>query len=70
MNGGGRGKGAGGGQGEGKVQGRRTRTYGAALARTKRFRICPHCGHRDPHKRGMPCVERKCPKCGTAMTGR
>ncbi len=29
--------------------------------------ICPNCGFRIPHKRGIPCFEEKCPKCGTTM---
>jgi predicted Fe-Mo cluster-binding NifX family protein len=30
--------------------------------------ICPQCGQKEAHERGVPCIERKCPKCGTAMT--
>jgi len=30
--------------------------------------LCPVCGHVVPHERGVPCVQRPCPKCGTAMT--
>jgi hypothetical protein len=30
--------------------------------------VCPSCGTRVPHQRGKPCNQRKCPKCGTAMT--
>jgi len=30
--------------------------------------ICPSCGARLPHKRGIPCYQRSCPKCGTKMT--
>lgn len=29
---------------------------------------CPQCGQREPHQRGVPCFEQKCPKCGSAMT--
>ena len=29
---------------------------------------CPNCQHREPHQRGVPCYNRKCPKCGTPMT--
>lgn len=30
--------------------------------------ICPNCNYREPHKRGVPCNKKKCPKCGTLMT--
>jgi len=30
--------------------------------------ICPNCGHREQHELGVPCYNRKCPKCGAAMT--
>ena len=25
--------------------------------------ICPECGYKTPHKRGIPCSSLKCPKC-------
>ena len=32
--------------------------------------ICTNseCGHTMPHKRGTPCYQLKCPKCGSPMT--
>jgi len=30
--------------------------------------VCPKCGYRAPHQRGIPCYEQKCPKCGAPMT--
>lgn len=30
--------------------------------------VCPECGKEVPHKRGVPCYEKTCPKCGAKMT--
>jgi len=30
--------------------------------------ICPNCGHRETHQLGIPCYNKKCPKCGSPMT--
>lgn len=32
--------------------------------------ICPKCKEEVAHERGTPCVEMKCPKCGTSMVGK
>lgn len=29
--------------------------------------ICPHCGYKEQHERGVPCWQKKCPQCGTPM---
>ncbi|HAM38294.1 MAG TPA: hypothetical protein DCP53_02675 [Elusimicrobia bacterium] len=31
------------------------------------FCVCPNCGEKVAHKRGIPCFNAKCPKCGTQM---
>lgn len=30
--------------------------------------VCPSCGTKVAHKRGIPCNQMKCPKCGAPMT--
>ena len=30
---------------------------------------CPACGYKEQHTRGIPCTQKKCPKCGTPMKG-
>jgi len=29
--------------------------------------VCPNCGATVAHKRGAPCYQINCPKCGTKM---
>ena len=58
--GGGQGSGAGFGTGRGK--GRGCGGMGAAG-----FCICPKCGERFPHQRGVPCLDERCQACGVAL---
>jgi predicted Fe-Mo cluster-binding NifX family protein len=64
----GRGGGQGRGQGSGQGQGRRGRIGGSFADGAAGACLCPNCGHSEPHERGVPCVQKQCPKCGTAMT--
>jgi hypothetical protein len=57
---GGRAMGMGQGQGRGRMGGFGLGTGGSCL--------CPGCGQRVPHQRGVPCNQRKCPTCGKTMT--
>ena len=61
------GTGPGGGQGRGRGGGRPGRMGGPLAAGVGGTCLCPKCGHREPHGRGVPCAQRQCPKCGTAM---
>ncbi len=31
------------------------------------FCICPKCGYKEQKLRGIRCMDKKCPKCGTIM---
>jgi uncharacterized protein len=55
----GAGMGQGTGAGRGRMSGRCTEPTGECL--------CPRCGEKLPHQPGVPCLQQKCPKCGTPM---
>lgn len=55
------------GRGGGNMRGR-GRMGGFAGAGPGGFCVCPACGYREPHERGQPCMQKKCPKCGARMT--
>ena len=55
----GRGQGQGGRQSGGSGRGSGTGQTGSC--------ICPQCGQKQAHQRGVPCFELTCPKCGAAM---
>jgi len=61
------GMGSGGGQGRGRGGQGRGRMGGPLAGGAGGTRLCPKCGHRETHERGVPCVQKRCPKCGTAM---
>ena len=58
----GRGGGRGGGRSGGK--GRMGGPYAAGPGGDC---LCPNCGNRVPHQRGVPCYNQTCPKCGSKM---
>jgi len=69
--GGGRGQGGGmgqGGSGRGGGGQGRGRMGGPLASGAIGTCVCPKCGEHLAHERGVPCVQRQCPKCGTAMT--
>jgi len=54
---------SGGGQGQG-----RGRRGGQITVTETVFCVCATCGHREPHQRAVPCAQKQCPTCGTALT--
>jgi hypothetical protein len=55
-------------QGQGRVGQGRGRMGGSLAGGVPGTCRCPGCGHREPHERGAPCAQKKCPKCGNVMT--
>ncbi|RKX78992.1 MAG: hypothetical protein DRP87_04620 [Spirochaetes bacterium] len=71
------GKGGSGPPGSGAGGRRGTRGFGTGRGRmggakpgagTSGNCICPNCGTRVPHERGVSCYSVKCPDCGSTMT--
>jgi hypothetical protein len=57
------------GRGRGRGQGQGGRGLGGGFARGPDGECrCSNCGHREPHQLGVPCYDKKCPKCGSPMT--
>lgn len=64
------------GGGKGSGRGRCRRGAGAGMSGQgeggmKRgaagYCVCPGCGFREVHERGIPCADKRCPNCGTQM---
>ena len=66
--GGGQGQGNGGGRGQGGGGRGRGRMGGPMAGGSVGTCLCPKCGQRVAHERGVPCVQKQCPQCGTALT--
>ncbi|MBN2066777.1 MAG: hypothetical protein JW771_08240 [Candidatus Thermoplasmatota archaeon] len=50
-------------------RGRRGRGLGGGFAQGPNGECrCPNCGHKEGHQLGVPCYNKKCPKCGSPMT--
>ncbi len=56
------------GQGRGQGGGGRGRQPGGRGMGPGGDCVCPNCGHKAAHQRGIPCNQRECPKCGAKMT--
>jgi len=52
------------GQGRGQSGGRMGGTRAAGVGG---HCFCTKCGYRELHERGIPCMQKKCPQCGTTL---
>jgi len=60
-----RGRGLGMGRGRGFCGGGR---MGRLAAGPSGNCICSKCGYKEAHQTGIPCYQKKCPKCQSLMT--
>ncbi len=54
--------------GRGLGAGRRAGRRMGSAAGPGGFCVCPNCGYKEQHEIGIPCYQKKCPKCGSLMT--
>jgi len=59
-----RGRGLGMGRGKGASGGGRMGGFAAGPSGNC---VCPKCGYKETHQTGVPCYQKKCPKCGSLM---
>ena len=53
--------------GRGRVAGGRGRMGGPLAAGPGGICKCPKCGYEEAQIRGVPCMSKRCPKCGSLM---
>lgn len=63
----GQGRGQGQGQGQGPGRGGGRGRQGGMAAGPGGSCVCPKCGAKKEHERGIPCAQIKCPDCGQPM---
>ena len=57
------------GRGRGRGQSGGGRGLGGGFARGPDGECrCSNCEYKEPHQLGVPCYDKKCPKCGSPMT--
>ncbi|NLK65836.1 MAG: DUF5320 domain-containing protein [Tissierellia bacterium] len=56
------------GTGRGMGTGRGRMGGSSAGAGPGGYCVCPKCGAKVPHQRGIPCYNMNCPQCDTRMT--
>ncbi len=61
------GRGFGGGRGQGRGGQGAGRMGGTGATGLSDFCVCPQCGEKEVHQRGIPCYQKICPKCKTPM---